>query len=206
VADNPLFAPAKPLLQARGYKKKGGVHVFTRALGPGVNAWLGLNARSEPGRLTLSPTVGVRHEEVQAWTTRLLDSDPKFDTAPTVQVGMSALLPEERTYPQWRLHSGQDEENAATWELFGAEVDTYAVPWLDERRTAAGLVASLRRGEGLDTGRLSLPVLLWLMGDEAGAREALEAGRHVEFRGGMVVDYEAYAARLLAEIDASPTG
>jgi hypothetical protein len=206
VADNPLFAPAKPLMQARGYKKKGGAHVFTRPLGPGVNAWLGINARSEPGRLTLNPNVGVRHEAAQAWTTRLLDSDPKFDTAPTVQTGMSALLPEGRSYPQWRVNEGEDDENAATWELFGAEFDKYAVPWLGERSTDAGVVASLRRGEGLDTGRLSLPVLLWLTGDEAGAREALEAGRHVVFRGGLVVDYDAYADRLSAEIDAHPTG
>jgi hypothetical protein len=37
------------------------------------------------------------------------------------------------------------------------------------------------------------------------AREAVEAGRQVEFHAVMVVDYEAYAARLLTEIEASPS-
>jgi len=104
------------------------------------------------------------------------------------------------------LLKDQDEQNAATWDLFGRDVDEHVDPWWEARSTGKEIAAALRRGEGLDTGRLALPVLLWVLGDEAGAREAVEAGHHAVIRGGLVIDYDAFAARLLAEIDAHPTG
>ena len=118
---------------------------------------------------------------------------------------MGLLLPEDRHFPHWQLFKEQEEQNAATWELFGRDVDEFVVPWWEERSSDEAIVAALRAGQGFDTGRLALPVLLWSMGRTDEAREAVEAGRHVRFEGGMVVDYEAYAARLLAEIDTSPT-
>jgi len=42
--------------------------------------------------------------------------------------------------------------------------------------------------------------LVWLNG----AREALEWGRSLDVHGGPTVDYEAFAARLVAEIGANP--
>jgi hypothetical protein len=206
MAENPLFKPAVPLLKSRGFKKRGGAQIFARRLAPGINAWLGLNARSDPGRLSLSPTVGVRHELVQHWVTRLRDKDPRNDTAPTVSTGMGKLLPDGRHFPHWQLFKDAEEQNAATWELFGRDVDEFVVPWWEDRSSDEAIVAALRAGQGFDTGRLALPVLLWSMGRTEDAREAVEAGRHVRFEGGMVVDYEAYAARLLAEIDAHPDG
>jgi hypothetical protein len=206
MADNPLFRPARPLLEARGFKKKGPAQVYVRPLSPGINAWLGLNARTGPGRLTLTPTVGVRHEHAQRWTTRLRDRDPKHDTAPTVQTGMMLLLPGDRHYPHWVLHRDQDDDNDVTWDRFRRDLDEYVVPWWEARSTGEAIVAALRRGEGIDTGRLALPVLLWILGDEQAAREAVEQGRHLIIRGGLVVNYDAYAERLLAEIDTHPTG
>ena len=206
MAENPLFKPAVPLLRSRGFKKRGGMQVFTKPLAPGINAWLGLNARSDPGRLSLSPTVGVRHELVQRWVTLLRDKDPKNDTPPTVSTGMGLLLPEGRHFPHWVLVEDEDEHNAATWELFGRDVDEHVVPWWEQRSGDEAIVAALRAGQGFDTGRLALPVLLWSMGRTQEAREAVEVGRHVRSEGGLVVDYEAYAARLLTEIDASPSG
>ena len=206
MAENPLFKPAVPLLRSRGFKKRGGMQVFTKPLAPGINAWLGLNARSDPGRLSLSPTVGVRHELVQRWVTLLRDKDPKNDTPPTVSTGLGLLLPEGRHFPHWVLVEDEDELNAATWELFGRDVDEHVVPWWEERSSDEAIVAALHAGQGFDTGRLALPVLLWSMGRTQEAREAVEVGRHVRFEGGLVVDYEAYAARLLTEIDASPSG
>lgn len=205
MADNPLFKPARPLLEARGFKKKGSAQVYVRPLSPGINAWLGLNARTDPGRLTLTPTVGVRHEPTQRWTTCLRDRDPKHDTAPTVQTGMMMLLPGDRHYPHWAFHRDRDD-NDATWDQFARDLEEHVVPWWEARSSAEAIVAALRRGEGLDTGRLALPILLWTLGDEQGAREAVEQGRHVIIRGGLVVDYDAYAERVLAELDAHPTG
>jgi hypothetical protein len=206
MAENPLFKPAAPLLRSRGFKKRGGMQLYLRPLTPGINAWLGLNARADPGRLSLSPTVGVRHELVQHWVTRLRDGDPKGDTAPTVSTGMGLLLPEDRRFPHWLFFSDEEEQNAATMELFGRDVDEFVVPWWEERSTDGTIVAALRAGQGFDTGRLALPVLLWSMGRTEEARAAVEAGRHVRFEGGLIVDYEAYAARLLAEIDAEQSG
>src|SRR3954454_77815 len=169
MAENPLFKPAVPLLKSRGFKKRGGMQVYGKPLGPGINAWLGLNARSDHGRLSLSPTVGVRHELVQRWVTLLRDRDPKNDTPPTVSTGMGSLLPDDRHFTHWVLQQDQDEQNAATWELFGRDLDDHVVPWWEERSDDESIVAGLRRGEGFDTGRLALPVLLWSMGrsDEA---------------------------------------
>lgn len=96
MAENPLFKPACPLLQRRGFKKRGGSQRFLKELSPGVNAWLGLNARSDPGQLSLSPTVGVRHEQVEEWVATCMRWDPKSSTAPTVQTGMELLVPKER--------------------------------------------------------------------------------------------------------------
>lgn len=206
MAENPLYQPARPLLQARGFKKKGGVQVYTKELSPGVNAWLGLNAGTGPGRLSLNPQVGVRHEQVARWIALLRDKDPEKSTAPTVKITMLRLLPEPRPVDPWALVAGEEEHNAATWERFRRHFDDYAIPWLVERATPEQLVEPLRRKEGADTSRLSLPVLLWILGDEDGAREAIEQGRQFEFRGGLVIDYEAYAKRLIAEIDAHPGG
>lgn len=100
----------------------------------------------------------------------------------------------------------EEQRNAETWEGFGRDVDDYVLPWMLERSTSEKLVEPLRRGEGLDTSRLGLPVLLWILGDESGARAAVEAGRRVEFRGGLVIDYDAYAERLMSEIEAHPEG
>ncbi|SFC56137.1 hypothetical protein SAMN04487968_1084 [Nocardioides terrae] len=206
MADNPLMVPVRQVLDARGFKKKGPYGIYRKPLSPGVHAWVGMNARSDPGSLTLSPTVGVRHEEVERWVSLLRDRNPKDSTAPTVSTGLMNLLPEGRAWPHWVLARGEDQQNAQTWELFGQDIDQYAMPWMQERDTGERLVEPLRRNEGLDTSRLALPVLLWILGDPAGAREAVERGRSAKIVGGMVVDYGAYAERLLAEIDAHPDG
>src|SRR5689334_11767785 len=151
MAENPLVRPATPLLLAHGFTRKGGVDLFHRPLAPGLNAWLGLNSRSDPGRVSLSPTVGVRDERVQAWVTRLRDRDPGLSTAPTVQTTMGLLLPERRTFPHWVLAAGQDDHNAETWELFAHDLEAYVEPWWEQRATGDAVVAALRRGEGLDT-------------------------------------------------------
>ena len=206
MAENPLFKPVVALLKSRGFKKRGGAQLYLRPLVPGIDAWLGLNARSDPGRLSLTPTVGVRHELVQRWVMKLIESDPRNDRSPTVSTGMGLLLPEGRHFPHWVFFADQDEQNAATWELFGRDVDEHVEPWWAERSSDEVIAAALRAGQGFDTGRLALPVLLWSMGRTQEAREAVEAGHHVRVEGGMVVDYDSYAERLLAEIDASPDG
>lgn len=206
MADNPLMVPVRQVLDGRGFRKKGPYGIYRKELSPGVYAWVGMNARSDPGTLTLSPTVGVRHEEVERWVSVLRDRNPKDSTAPTVSTGLMNLLPEGRTWPHWVLARDEDEHNAQTWETFGRDIDDCAMPWMLERDTGERLVEPLRRNEGWDTSRLALPVLLWILGDPDGAREAVERGRSAKIVGGMVVDYEAYAHRLLAEIDAHPDG
>ncbi|MBN9104668.1 MAG: hypothetical protein J0I14_06665 [Propionibacteriaceae bacterium] len=138
--------------------------------------------------------------------TRLLGRDPKKSTAPTVQTTLMFLIPRERKSPQWLFVKDEDQSNTATWELLGRDIDQYATPWMLERSTPTQLIAALRRHEGLETSRLGLPVLLWLTGDPDGAREAIEAGRQIRNITGMVVDYNSYAERLHAEIDAHPDG
>ncbi len=206
MAENPLERPAREIFAARGFKRRSPYGLFLKPLAEGINAWVGLNRGSGPGWISLTPTVGVRHEQVQYHMTRLLGRDPKKSTAPTVQTTLMFLIPRERKSPQWLFVKDEDQSNTATWELLGRDIDQYATPWMLERSTPTQLIAALRRHEGLETSRLGLPVLLWLTGDPDGAREAIEAGRQIRNITGMVVDYNSYAERLHAEIDAHPDG
>lgn len=204
MAENALERPAREILGLRGFKRTSPYGIFLKPLAEGINAWVGLNRGFGPGWISLTPVLGVRHEQVEFYMTKLLGWDPKKSTAPTVQTTLKFLIPRVRKSPQWLFVKDEDQSNAATWELLGRDIDQYATPWMLERSTSGQLIAALRRHEGLDTSRLGLPVLLWLTGDPDGALAAIEAGRDI--RASMVVDYEGFADRLTAQIDSCPNG
>jgi hypothetical protein len=206
MAPSPLYGPARATFRARGFARMQPYQIYTKPLGSQVRAWVGLTGTTTPDTLTLGPLIGLRHDLVQHWVSVCLGADPVRSTEPTVSIGLLSLLSRSRTSPAWLLVQGEDERNAETWELLGRDIDEYAMPWILDRSTNDALVESLRRIEGADTSRLKLPVLLWIMGRPDDARQAVEDGHSFEFRGGMVVDYDAYATRLLAKIDAWPDG
>jgi hypothetical protein len=207
VPRHPLLDPGAALLTQRGFREVRTTGVHLAPLSPGVEVWLGLNTGRRTGGLTLNPNIGVRHEGVMRWVQQLQGQRPRPAAAPpTVFVDLVRLLPQPWRDVPWELRTGDDAYNQETWRTFVHELDEYGMPWVRARSTAELLVDPLRRGEGWEQSRLALPVLLWTLGDPAGARAALDDGRTQGLVGGMSVDYDAFAARLLTELHDHPAG
>jgi hypothetical protein len=202
MADNPLYAPGSELLAARGYEREGRTQTYVREVAAGVTGLVWLNAGTGARLLNLSPKVGLRHEEL---TRRVVELAGLTARPPsTLMQSLYALHPTRRPADASIVVRGEDERNAAVWAWVAAQLDEYGEPWLREHAEPARMAQSLRNLEAGAFSRVTLPVLLWLGRDADGAREALEWGRSLDVQGGPTVDYEAFAARLVAEIDAHP--
>jgi hypothetical protein len=204
MADNPLYAPGSELLLARGYEREGRAQTYVREVAPGITGKVWINAGTGARLLNLSPKVGLRHEELTRRVVELAGL-----TAPplsTLMTSLYALHPTKRPADASIVVRGEDERNAAVWAWVASQLDEYGEPWLEEHAEQQRMAESLRNLEAGAFSRVTLPVLLWLGGDGDAAREALEWGRSLDVSGGPTVDYDAFAARLLAEIDARPSG
>ncbi len=198
-----LLRPARPLLKAAGWRKQAGLgNVYLRELRPGVLAWLALGGHWGGGYqyLDARPGLGVRHVAAERQAAALRGSDPDASSAPTIMGDLGRLVPGRLGSLAWRLYAGSGDDNAGAWETLLEDIEQHGTPWWGERTSDEQLVAAIERGEGNDTARLVLPLLFLGLGRPDDARRAVEAGR--ARRTGLVVDYDAYAARLLAEIDA----
>jgi hypothetical protein len=204
VASNPLYRPATEIFGARGYKKQAGLAVFTRPMPSGLVARVAMNATTGGG-LTLNPLLGVNYPELERWVDRLLERPASTLQRPSADTTLGLLIPRDQRV-RWDVSKDKDEQNAETWDLIGQQFDEFGVPWLMDRGTPEKLVGAVQRFEAGSMNRCDLPVLLWLLGQEAAAREALDVERRRPFTGGTVIDYEGFADRLLVEIDSHPAG
>lgn len=206
MADNPLLHPGRDLLLARGYQPEGrpGDHVYTRVVAPGVTGFVWFNAVVRSKFVDFSPKVGLRHEELRRWVTELAAlSQPQRST---LWRSLYGLHPVERPADASIVVRGEEERNAVFWDWVAAQLDNHGEPWMSEHAAPDRLAESLRNLEAGPLSRVTLPVLLWLSGDSDGAHDAVEWGRSLKVNGGPTVDYDAFAARLFAAIDASPCG
>jgi hypothetical protein len=200
-----LYRPATQVFVARGYKKQAGLAVFTKALPSGLVVRVGMNSSSGVG-LTLNPLLGVGYPMLTYWVDRLLEAPATNDPLRwSVKTTLGLLIPRDQRVP-WEVAKDRDEQNARTWDLIGRQFDEFGVLWISERDTPEKLLEAIGRPEPGPLTRCDLPVLLWLLGDEAGAREAIEVEQTRPFTGGTVIDYERFADRLIAEIDSHPAG
>ena len=199
-----LLRPARVPLKAAGWRKQAGLgNIYLRELRPGVVAWLALGGHWGGGyqHLDARPRLGVRHDTEERHAASLLGVDPDRSSAPTIMGDLARLVPSRIGSQDWRLYVADGDDNADTWRTVMEDIDQHATPWWEERTSDEQLVAAIRRGEGNDTARLVLPLLLLALGRPDAARQAVESGRGRHT--GLVVDYDAYATRLLAEIDAT---
>ena len=203
MAENPLTTPLRPLLEAKGFKRRGSqVKYYLRTVRPGLHAYVSLNWASYPGEVHLNPKVGVRHDEVERLTAELLGWDPKGRAfLPTVWTTLSLLVPQDRPHPRWVVRKDEGDRNAEVWQQLADDVDEYAEPWWAARADDEGLLTAMDGTQDLSLAAVARPVLLWLSGRDDEAREAIERGRHVTNLDGRLIDYDAYAERLLAEME-----
>ena len=143
--------------------------------------------------------MGVRHEEL---TRKVLELTGLRTLPMTHWRSLFALHPTKMPDASWSIViKGEDEHNAVFWDWFATQLDTYGEPWLATYADPGPLKQAMRSLEAGGFSRVTLPVQVWLEGDADGAREALEWGRSAERP--PIADYDAFAARLLAEIEAA---
>lgn len=204
MADNPLLAPGRELLLERGYVQDGRTQTYLREVAPGITGLVWFNAAIRARFVNLSPKVGLRHEEL---TRRVVELTGLTVPLPwTLMQSLYALHPTKRPADASIVIRGEDEHNDAVWAWVADQLDEYGEPWLREHAKPDRMADSLRNLEAGAFSRVTLPVLLWLGGAADGARQAVEWGRSLNVQGGPTIDYDAFAHRLLAEVDASPDG
>lgn len=204
MADNPLLAPGRELLLERGYVQEGRTQTYLREVAPGITGLVWFNAVIRARFVNLSPNVGLRHQEL---TRRVVELTGLTVPLPsTLMRSLYALHPTRRPPDASIVIRGEDEHNDAVWAWVADQLDEYGEPWLREHADPDRMADSLRNLEAGAFSRVTLPVLLWLGGAADAARHALEWGRSLKVQGGPTVDYDAFARRLLSEIDAYPAG
>jgi hypothetical protein len=171
---------------------------------PGITGLVWINAANRARFLNLSPKVGLRHEEL---TRRVVELAGLTVPPPsTLMQSLYALHPTKRPADASIVIRGDDEHNDAVWAWVADQLDEYGEPWLREHADPDRMAAPLRNLEAGAFSRVTLPVPLWLGGAADAARQAVDWGRSLNVQGGPTVDFDAFAKRLLAEIDASPDG
>jgi hypothetical protein len=90
-----------------GFKKRQ-AGIFTLCLNEEVLGWVGLNtAHYAGGVLTINPTVGVRHQELETLVSNLMGMKPHQYIPPTIGTPIGYLTPKKQ-FTTWSFQEGTD--------------------------------------------------------------------------------------------------
>jgi hypothetical protein len=156
-----------------GFRKRSG-RIFTIPVSDGMMGWVGLatSVGGRPkGQRGVSPTVGLRHHEVERIVAELLGEKFAPDQ-PTVSHPLGYLMP-ERSNIQWEFGRADDQSEARS--MVGA-IRAYGLPFIWDHADLDRLCALIDTGIGFEHQlQFSRPVANWLAGRQARAIELVDA-------------------------------
>jgi hypothetical protein len=195
-------ALVRPWLEDIGFRRRAPRNFIFDGLADSVIGWVGLNTAHEGLRrgVVVNPIVGVRHQEVEAITSKLRGAPDNGYHPRTVQTSLGHVLPR---FTQYLFDGGPADPDTAT--TMAAHIEDHGVPWMRSHCDLETMVDALEEPVGPPRpAQFSLPVALVLLGrrDEAVAGVMTELERDADAEHPAADEYRRFAAAFFDFIGA----
>jgi hypothetical protein len=175
--------------------------IFTCGLNEETKGWIGLNDVAEKGKYWVNPVIGVRNQVIAELQATLVGEELHPYAGPTLTRTLVDLIP-GRGFDLWLFEEGTDSERTAG-EL-GRFVTSHGLPFMRHFLRRHDMLSVLRKPyqeHSIATGVYTVPLLMYSLGDYAGAKKAMEEFivqyEHDPMNTGLLKQYRAFAAKLL---------
>src|ERR1700721_2823621 len=121
-----------------GARKKWSVYLLP--LGKNISGWIGLSRLTNcgPHRVGISPTIGVRHDQIESIVKRMSDWGRP---APTISTNVGYLMP-ERDYAEW-IFEPSPFDYVAEAEKVAKAISLHGLPFMSANSSLDTIVADL---------------------------------------------------------------